>query len=131
MMKLLWIKAALILSLAILLMACVEKKSEIFEALPIASGDECHVCGMLINRLPGPKGQAMFDHKHVKFCSTRDLVSFYNDEENTHRVSQIFVHDMAKNDWHKPNPSQFIDGRKAWYVAVSYTHLTLPTIYSV
>ncbi len=110
------IKNILMILICTLLAACAMEEAELLQASIIDSGDECQVCGMLINRLPGPKGQAIFDHRHVKFCSTRDMVSFFNDEENTHRVSQLFVHDMASNDWQAPNPSDFIDGGKAWYV---------------
>lgn len=110
------IKNISVIFICSLLAACAMEKAEPLEASIIDSGDECQVCGMLINRLPGPKGQAVFDHQHVKFCSTRDMVSFYKDEENTHRVSQLFVHDMAINDWQTPNPSDFIDGTKAWYI---------------
>jgi copper chaperone NosL len=109
-------KAILACLITITLMACVEQKTESLPPIAIESGDECQVCGMLINRLPGPKGQVIFDHQHVKFCSTRDMVSFIHDEENTHRVSQVFVHDMASNDWQNPDPAQFIEGRNAWYV---------------
>ncbi len=97
------------------LMACSEKELVVFSAQKISNGDECHVCGMLINRLPGPKSQAVFDKKLVNFCSTRDMNSFVQEEENTHRVSQIFVQNMHNNDWQNPK-GQYIDGRKAWYV---------------
>ncbi len=100
----------------VILAACQEAPQEDFSPLAITSGDECHVCGMLITRLPGPKAQGIFDKQPIKFCSTRDMMSFYEDEENTHRVSQLFTQDMAVNDWAKPSVSQFIDAKTAWYV---------------
>ena len=105
--------------LSVVLMACSEQSSVVYQAAEITDGDECHVCGMLINRLPGPKAQAVFDKQQVKFCSTRDMVSFVQEEENTHRVSQIFVHNMSGNDWQQPGQDTYTDGRTAWYVAGS------------
>ena len=35
--------------------------------VPIASGDECHVCGMLIEEMPGPKGEAVLPGAVRKF----------------------------------------------------------------
>lgn len=88
-------------------------------AIKYEGGDECHLCGMLIQNFPGPKGQGYFDKKNVKFCSTRDMMAFYLDEENTHRIESIFVHDMADSHWDKPDDSHLIDGRTAWYVVGS------------
>jgi copper chaperone NosL len=105
--------------LSVILMACSEQSNVVHQAIEINDGDECHVCGMLINRLPGPKAQAIFDKQQVKFCSTRDMVSFFQEEENTHRVSKIFVHNMNGNNWDKPNASTYIDGKSAWYVSGS------------
>ncbi len=105
----------LILSLA----ACSQPEEVNYQAQAIHDEDECAVCGMLITRFPGPKGQAIFDHEHVKFCSTRDMVAFVTDEENSHRISDVFVHDMEKTPWKAPTQDSYIDGRKAWYVTGS------------
>lgn len=105
--------------LSVFLLACSEQSSVVYQAAEITDGDECHVCGMLINRLPGPKAQAVFDKQQVKFCSTRDMVSFVQEEENTHRVSQVFVHNMHDNNWDSPKSASYIDGKSAWYVSGS------------
>jgi len=87
----------------------------------IESGDECHLCGMLIGGFPGPKGESYLrrDPQVKKFCSTRDMLSFYLQPENTHQTEAIFVHDMAVTPWDHPDDDVFINARKAWYVAGS------------
>lgn len=90
---------------------------------PVAfeSGDECHLCGMAITAFPGPKGE-LFEgrQKNVrKFCSTRDLMSWYLQPENKPNSESLFVHDMAKADWNKPDDSHLIPAKTAWFVAGS------------
>lgn len=112
-------KIIICIFLSVLLMACSDQANVVYQAAEITDGDECHVCGMLINRLPGPKAQAIFDKQRIKFCSTRDMVSFVQEEENTHRVSQVFVHNMHDNNWSSPKLDSYIDGKSAWYVSGS------------
>lgn len=90
-------------------------------AVAFKSGDECHVCGMVIVRLPGPKGQA-FDKrakKTRKFCSTLDLLSWYLQPENKPNVAEIYVHDMAQTDWETPDDTMLISARDAFFVVGS------------
>lgn len=112
-------KSFALLTLIMSLVACGQPEEVNYQAQAIHDEDECEVCGMLIKRFPGPKGQAIFDHKHVKFCSTRDMVAFITDEENSHRVSDVFVHDMEKTPWKAPTQDSYTDGRNAWYVTGS------------
>jgi copper chaperone NosL len=101
------------------LIACGEKQpSVVQQAVAIESGDECHLCGMLISQFPGPKGE-IFNRKATKahkFCSTRDLFAYYLQPENTRQVQQIFVHDMTKTPWDAPDDEHFTDAKTAWYV---------------
>ncbi|MBY4674983.1 nitrous oxide reductase accessory protein NosL [Marinobacterium arenosum] len=112
---------ALFLSLAALLSGCNEQSAEqqtVQRAMAIESGEECHLCGMLIGNFPGPKGQ-LYERGHQgskKFCSTRDLFAYLLDPEHTHNVQSVFVHDMAVTPWDHPDDETFIDGRQAWYV---------------
>lgn len=103
-----------------------EQQQVIHQAVAIESSDECHLCGMLITNFSGPKaelfrkGVTEADGNSVKkFCSTRDMFSFYLDPENKRNVTTILVHDMSKAPWNAPNDSYFIDARKAWYVVGS------------
>lgn len=108
-----------ILTLTLLLLGCGDKQAQIVhQAVAIESGDECHLCGMLIEQFPGPKGE-IFNKRTTtaqKFCSTRDLFSYYLQPENTRQVQQIFVHDMAKAPWDAPGVEHFTDAKTAWYV---------------
>jgi len=120
------------LRLSIVLVAVIgcseqsEQQQVIHQAVAIESSDECHLCGMLITNFSGPKaelfrkGVTEADGNSVKkFCSTRDMFSFYLDPENKRNVTTILVHDMSKAPWNAPNDGYFIDARNAWYVVGS------------
>ncbi len=87
--------------------------------VPIEAGDECHVCGMLIDKFPGPKGEVYVrgSDKVLKYCSTRDLFSELLQPEMQAAVQEIYVHDMGATDWEHPSDAAFTDARSAWYVA--------------
>jgi len=111
----------LILASTLLLSACnnEDKTAEaVNQAVAIESGDECHVCGMIITRFPGPKGESFsrYDKKVRKYCSTRDLFAFVLEPENSASVSDIYVHDMAVTPWDHPDDKTLIDAKKAYYV---------------
>jgi len=120
-------KIALILYLATsltMLAACSDKAAQqktIHQAVAMESSDECHLCGMLITHFDGPKGEVFRKEqgdKVFKFCSTRDMFSYYLDPENTRNVSQILVHDMSKMPWGSDSidDKHFIDAKNAWFV---------------
>ena len=119
-----------ILSLVLIAVASCSEQSQqqqiIHQAVAIESADECHLCGMLITNFSGPKGQLFrkgiteADGNAVKkFCSTRDMFSFYLDPENKRNVTTILVHDMSKAPWDAPKDEFFIDARQAWFVVGS------------
>ena len=109
------------------LVACsehAEKQKVIHQAVAMESSDECHLCGMLITRFDGPKGEVFRKEqgdKVFKFCSTRDMFSYYLDPENKRNVAQMLVHDMSKMPWGSDSidDKYFIDAKAAWYVAGS------------
>lgn len=87
-------------------------------AATIEQGDECHLCGMIIAQLPGPKAQ-LYEQgspRAHKFCSIRDLLAYALDPEHQHRIQSVFVHDMAITPWDHPDDQTYIDARQAWYV---------------
>ncbi|UTV29446.1 nitrous oxide reductase accessory protein NosL [Photobacterium atrarenae] len=110
---------ALLLSLGV---ACSDQNTEqqamVRQAAAIEQADECHLCGMIISRFPGPKGESYSKSTESvsKFCSTRDLFSYILQPENQRQVKEIYVHDMSKTPWQKPEDEYFIDAREAWYV---------------
>jgi len=87
---------------------------------PVAfeSGEECHVCGMIITEYPGAKGQIITSRDKAvhKFCSTQDMLSWWLQPENQHLQAEIYVHDIAKTPWDQPQDEHLIDARSAWYV---------------
>ena len=89
--------------------------------VPFHDGDECHVCGMLIARFPGPKGEAWVrgGARPLKFCSTRELFGWLLQPDSAAVAEAVYVHDMAQNDWQHPDDTRLIDARSAWYVAGS------------
>lgn len=105
---------------AVLLTACSDETKQTINTDPVAfhSGDECHVCGMLIVEWPGPKGQSINTQtgETVKFCSTVDMFSWLLQPENKTLQAKIYVHDMAQTAWDKPEDEHLVDAREAWYV---------------
>lgn len=98
-----------------------EQQKVIHQAVAMESSDECHLCGMLITRFDGPKGEVFRKEQGdqvYKFCSTRDMFSYYLDPENQRNVSQMLVHDMSKMPWGSDSidDKYFIDAKTAWYV---------------
>lgn len=115
------IKTLLMLLLSVgLLAGCTEDEQAamVQQAVAIESGEECHLCGMIITNYPGPKGQLFSKgiEGNLKFCSTRDMFAFIVDPENSHNVKQAFVHDMAVTPWDHPDEETYVDAREAWYV---------------
>ena len=112
-----------------LLFACSEQTQQqqmLHQAVAIESADECHLCGMLIMNFSGPKGELFqkgvteaSGNKVKKFCSTRDMFSYYLEPENKRNITSMLVHDMRKMPWDTPKDEFFIDARKAWFVAGS------------
>ncbi len=115
--------AALIIA-GLLLAACNEDTPENLAAqtaMAVESGEECHLCGMIITNFPGPKGQ-LYERGQsntMKFCSTRDMFAYLLDPEHKHNIQNAFVHDMAVTPWDHPDEETYIDARKAWYVVGS------------
>jgi copper chaperone NosL len=109
------------------LMSCSDKTEQqqmLHKAVAMESADECHLCGMLITRFDGPKGEVFRKEtgdQVFKFCSTRDMFSYYLDPENKRNVAQMLVHDMSKMPWGSDSidDKYFIDAKTAWYVVGS------------
>ncbi|OZG71352.1 hypothetical protein BTA51_20600 [Hahella sp. CCB-MM4] len=103
-----------------------------FGPVGIEPGDECHICGMMISRQPGPKGEFVGkDQRVYKFCSTHELFVWMLQPENQHLQGEIFVHDMARTDWNRPDDSHLIEAKTAWYVIGSSVQSGMgPTIAS-
>ena len=71
-MKSLYLSGARALSIAVLsfgLVACggEEEIAKTFDPVAFHPDNECHVCGMIIEEYPGPKGQAVTDKQARSF----------------------------------------------------------------
>ncbi|MCP5169660.1 MAG: nitrous oxide reductase accessory protein NosL [Hahellaceae bacterium] len=112
-----------VFALTLFLTGCKEDAVANKPVTPIAfePSDECHVCGMAMYGFPGPKGEAFEGREKIarKFCSTRDLMAWYLQPENTPNTYEIFVHDMGRSDWNRPDDAHLIDARKAVFVVGS------------
>lgn len=107
-------------ALAILLAACGQKEAVVSD-LPASaafhSSDECHVCGMVITRFPGPKGQAFNKNNVVaKFCSVAEMLSWWLQPDNQRQTQVLYVHDMSNSNWDAPDDAHMINARQAFYV---------------
>jgi copper chaperone NosL len=106
------------LLLGLLLAACNEPEVEQKSMGPLAfhSSDECHVCGMIITDFPGPKGQALDKTAVKKFCSAAEMLGWWLQPENRIGSAKLYVHDMGRSEWLKPDDSHLIDASSAFYV---------------
>lgn len=106
----------------ILLTGCNKAEEEITaapEPVVIKNGEECDLCGMYINRFPGPKGQ-VFERGDIpakRFCSTRDMFAYALQPEHKHRIEHIYVHDVATAAWDSQENAQYIDAKTALFVS--------------
>ena len=103
-----------------LLNACSDSSADVtqYTAEAIHEHDRCHLCGMMITKYPGPKGQVHLKGQSIvpKFCSTRDMVNFALQSENKRQIEALFVHDAGVTNWEKPTDDTFVDAKTAWYV---------------
>lgn len=101
------------------LSGCDESRPETANLAPVPfhSGEECHVCGMLIEGFPGPKGEAVAADGVRKFCSTAELLGWWLQPENQHSGARLYVHNMANSSWDHPDDRHLIDATTAYYVA--------------
>lgn len=108
----------LALLIGLSLLACSEPQTEQKSLEPVAfhSSDECHVCGMVITDFPGPKGQAVSKSETKKFCSAAEMLGWWLQPENRIGDAKLYVHDMGRSEWAKPDDNHLIDATQAFYV---------------
>ncbi len=116
------LRASVVVVFTMTLLACdISQNSEHREPVAYNLSDACHVCGMLVQEIAGPKGQ-VYDNRSKqvkKFCSTSEMLFWYLQPENKSNVTSIFVHDMTNNAWDRPDDRQMIPAREAFYVVGS------------
>lgn len=111
-------RTLLVMLLGLLLVACSEPEEQQKSLGPVAfhDSDECHVCGMIISDFPGPKGQAVDKSGVKKFCSAAEMFGWWLQPENRIGTATLYVHDMGRSEWAKPDDSHLIDAASAFYV---------------
>lgn len=110
-----------IFALIVLLLSGCNNATDSAERMPpqpISDGDICHVCGMFITEVEGPKGQAFMErHSDArKFCSTLEMFVFLQQPENQAQLLYAYVHDVGVTPWEAPKNDAFILAADAWYV---------------
>ncbi|WP_296270368.1 nitrous oxide reductase accessory protein NosL [Pseudomonas sp. UBA6323] len=110
--------ALLATALAFGLAGCGDKEqtTQTLESVAFHPSDECHVCGMIIADLPGPKGEAVASNGVKKFCSTAELLGWWLQPENRLSGARLYVHDMGRSVWEHPDDEHLIDATSAFYV---------------
>ena len=96
--------------------ACTQQEST--QPLPIELTREhaCAVCGMVTVDLPGAKAQIHYRNGKIDtFCCTLHMLSFYLQPDRPPNIAAIYVNDMGKADWEKPE-GHWTDAKKAFYV---------------
>ncbi len=91
---------------------------------PIAMTEEAvgHYCNMNILEHTGPKAQIHLKNIDfpIWFSQVRDAVAFTRLPEETHEVTAIYVHDMARaTSWEAPGDDAWISIDKAHFVIES------------
>ena len=106
------------LMVCVLLTACDKPVQASYSDAPSAfhPSDECHVCGMIIDGFPGPKGEVVEHSGIKKFCSTAEMIGWWLQPENHHGDARLYVHDMEHSPWNSPDDTQLIDAKDAYYV---------------
>lgn len=103
---------------ALLLLAAGCSETKVSRPVPVELGSEdaCTVCGMIAIDYPGPTAQIHYENGKVDvFCCTLDMFTFYLSPGRPKHITEVFVNDMAKADWKKPE-GHWIDARDAFYV---------------
>lgn len=106
------------LVLLALLAAC---DKTVQQAMPIDpdSGTSCSLDGMVLTDYPGPKAQIHYAEGTPEFfCDLMELFATLLEPEQKRKASGIFVQDMGKTSWERPERN-WIDARSAVYVAGS------------
>jgi copper chaperone NosL len=107
---------------AVLIGACSEHEGEQARTAPapveITREAVGHYCNMIVADHVGPKGQVHIEGREgpVWFSSVRDAIVFTLLPEEPKNIAAIYVNDMGRASWDRPESGTWIDAREAWYV---------------
>jgi len=106
----------------VLLNACSEQDNQQAASAPapdtITRDAIGYYCNMIVVDHFGPKGQVHIDGRDdpVWFTSVRDTIVYTLLPEEPKNIAAIYVNDMGRASWERPEADTWIDARKAWYV---------------
>ena len=86
------------------------------------SGDAVgYYCSMIVEAHSGPKGQIFLTGREepLWFTSVRDTIAFTRLPDEPKNIAAIYVNDMDRASWDRPEPGTWTDARSAWYVVGS------------
>ena len=105
---------------ALVLNACGEPDREATLPAPGEPTREAigYYCNMIVVDHLGPKGQVFIGGRDepIWFSSARDAIAFTLLPEEPKNITAIYVNDMGRASWERPEPDTWIDARRAWYV---------------
>lgn len=111
-------RAALALAAAALLAACGKAAVNALAQEPTAE-TACALDGMVLKDFPGSKAQVQFvEGKADYYCDLMELFAMLLAPENKRQVAGVFVQDIGKTDWAKPE-GHWILAKDALYVVGS------------
>lgn len=88
------------------------------QLLTLSDEHECSMCGMMIVRFPGPKGQACLrDGEILPFCSTGCMISWSWQPESRPHIAALYAHDLSLTGWDEPSDEHWVRTTEAWFVA--------------
>jgi len=122
-MRSVYFLACLVTMLAVA--GCDEAPTSGAGAIPVAAepGADAigYYCNMTVADHPGPKGQAFLsgEGQPLWFSSVRDTLAFTRLPGEPKNIAALYVNDMGRASWDRPEPGTWIDARSAWYVVGS------------
>jgi len=80
-----------------------------------------YFCGMTVLDHKGPKGQVFLSDREqpLWFTSVRDTIAFTLLPGEPKNIAAIYVTDVGRASWDRPEPGTWIDARRAFYVVGS------------
>ena len=109
----------LLSALLLLTTACgEEQKAEAPPPAELTREAIGHYCNMIVQDHQGPKGQIFLSGKPepIWFSSVRDTLAFTLLPEEPKDIAAIYVNDMGRASWDKPEAGTWIEAKGAWYV---------------
>jgi len=102
--------------------ACSEEQPQaVPEPQELTTDAVGYFCGMTVLNHNGPKGQIFLTGREqpLWFTSVRDTLAFLHLPGEPKNIAAIYVTDVGRASWDRPEPGTWIDARKAFYVVGS------------